>query len=168
MRRILAISGSILSMAAVLTACAPESGDQLTSPDTYSMAAVPYVPTELNPKTDNSIDAQQVSDLNKISLAVMSYGMKRHNGNDSFAGFANHAEKEKYTVTQGNHVSISYAHNSSTGHFLVRIWNPESPTHKDPASAYAFDPYAGDGFIVQPYETPKDLTATTDLTELMG
>lgn len=167
MRRFLAISASILSMAAVLTACAPESGDQLTSPDTYSQPVVPPVTTELNPQTDNSIDAQQVSDLKNISLQVMNYAMKRHNGNDSFAEFTGHAAREKYTVAQGNHVSISYADNSSTGHFLVRVWNPESPTHKDPASAYAFDPYAGGGFIVQHYETPKDLTTTTDLTELM-
>lgn len=128
---------------------------------------MPYVATEINPTTDNSIDAQQVSDIKDVSLHVMTYGTKRYNGNDSFAGFAEYAKKEKYTVANGNHVSISYAVNSSTGHFLVRVWNPRSPAHKDPATSYAFDPYAGDGVIVQSYATPKDLTATVDLTEVM-
>jgi hypothetical protein len=167
MRKRLIIPVLLLSTAAVLTACSPKSSEELNSPDAFSRPSMPYVATEINPTTDNSIDAQQVSDLKEVSLHVMTYGMKRYDGRDSFAGFADYAKKEKYTVAKGNHVSISYADNSLTGHFLVRVWNPESPTHKDPASSYAFDPYAGDGFIVQPYATPKDLKTTIDLTDTM-
>lgn len=139
----------------------------MTSPDTFSMPSLPSATIESNPKTDNGIDAQQVSDLKNISSHVMRYGMQDHDGNDFFAGFADYAKKEKYTITKGNHVNISYADNGTSGHVLVRVWNPKSPAHKDPASSYAFDQYAGIGIIVHPYAIPEDLTTTVDLTDVM-
>lgn len=168
MRKGLIVAALMLSAATFLTACAPETPDQLASPDASSMPSMPYAATEINPATNNSVDAQQVSDIKELSLHVTTYGMKHYDGNDSFAGFADYAKKENYTVVTGNHASISYTDNSLNGHFLVRVWNPKSPTHKDPASSYAYDPYAGDGIIVEPYATPKDLKTTTDLTDVMA
>jgi hypothetical protein len=82
-----------------------------------------------------------------------------------FEGFAYYAAKQKFTLAKGTHASLSYAENGTSGHFLVRVWKPESPARKDPASAYTYDPYAGGGFAIDPYPTPEDLTTTVDLTE---
>lgn len=170
MRKRLVISAMVLGAAAALAGCASESPEPLASPDIVTMTAGPQTTAEIDPKIDNDIDAQQVRDLTKVVGYVSNYEEKYYNDNDSvFDGFADYVKKENYMVAKGNHVSISYAHNSSTGHFLVRVWNPKSPAHKDSASSYGFDPNVEDGWlIVRPYATPKDLKTTVDLTDALS